>query len=99
MNSFTVGTVYEREDETRSLYDSARSVVSIADRGVELQVSSGVMSAAWTTLTPDKARELGFLLIKAADRHGELVKQVALIEEQRKTLSDKQNSLIQELLK
>jgi hypothetical protein len=51
------------------------------------------------TFDVSKGRELGYLLIKAAERHDELVKQIALIEVQRQTLIAKQESLMQERMK
>ena len=101
MTSFTVGTVKQFDDPDESIYYPFSGFpnwasTSITDNGVELKIGGGMSSIA---LPPDRARELGYLLIKAAERHEELIKQVKLIDEQRKSLSEKQDSLIAELMK
>lgn len=97
MDNVTIGTVFENEGDAAPFSRNTYASVAVTNVGTRLDV----VGYSWSSidLTPQKTRELGFLLIKAAERHEELIRQVRIIDEQRRNLDAQQNSLIQELLK
>ena len=73
MSAFELGCVGER-------YESDSVTVSLQDSGVSVYANGGWHSmGGHATLTPDQARQLGHLLIRAADNHDELLARKAQI--------------------
>lgn len=103
--AFELGSVHEYEQEPTeyaSLYPVGMAPYGTPRHAAVSIVNFGVVVAAgggeWIGDVAH-ARELGFLLLKAAERHEELIKQVDLITEQRNALVTKQDELIRELMK
>ncbi len=89
MSAFELGCVGER-------YESDSVTVSLQDSGVSVYANGGWHSmGGHATLTPDQARQLGHLLIRAADNHDELVARKAQIEAESAAFEARQRELIQ----
>lgn len=104
-----LGTVQEFEDSSTSRNSPGHAAVDILHGGVELRISEGYYGDGWPDskgpssaklgLTPDRAVELGRLLLTAGERHSSIRDAIASVQQQESHLREARDILVQELLK
>lgn len=71
----------------------------VGNEGIYLQLSTTYGGHGFIVLTPQQARDLGVLLVKAGERYTALMDQVQLLDQEREALSTREKSVIEDLLK
>lgn len=75
--SFTIGDIFTGRDKNNDNGYTDHTTVGLVDEGIQLfHCDASMLGGGLGTYTPAQARELGTLLINAADRWAELNAQV-----------------------